>query len=347
MSFVVPNFSRKKVSKAGNTLITSDPQSAEFIEAFDLLNHWRACHAYPINTFQATLRQRLRKNNLADAVVAQRLKRTPSILSKLRRNPGMQMARMQDIGGLRAILSNISQVEKITQDYLDEKKLSHELISFDDYINNPKESGYRSFHLIFKYKNHQNPLYNDLCLELQLRTKLQHAWATAVETIGTYLNQSLKSSEGSKEWLDYFKLVSAGFSHLENCPCHSDYQQMSIEEIFSEIKIKTETLDVISKLKSFSIATKAIENSTSKGKYHIVILDAKNKSATINSFSQNRLDIANAEYSKIESEIRESLDRQVVLVATDSIKALKKAYPNYFLDTDSFIKSIRKICSTH
>lgn len=344
MSFVVPNFSRKKVSKAGNILLNKIPDSKEFVEAFELLNHWRACHAYPINTFQATLRQRLKNNNLSNAIVAQRLKRTPSILTKLQRNPGMQMARMQDIGGLRAIVNSISQVEKLKQDYLDDKKLTHEIINHDDYINNPKDSGYRSFHIIFKYKNSRNPIYNDLCIELQIRTKLQHAWATSVETIGTYLNQSLKSSEGSQEWLDYFKIVSAGFSHLENCACHQDFIHLKKIEIYQRIKEQTEKLDVISKLKSFSIATKAIENSKSKGKYHLIILDAKNKSATINSFSQNRLDIANEEYSKVESEIKESIDKQVVLVATDSIKALKKAYPNYFLDTDSFIKSIRHIC---
>ncbi len=45
-----------------------------------------------------------------------------------------------------------------------------------------------------------------LLIELQLRTRLQHEWATAVETMGTFLQSSLKSSQGPEEWLDFFSL---------------------------------------------------------------------------------------------------------------------------------------------
>ena len=43
-------------------------------EALAVINHWRACHAYPINTFQATLRWRLRKV-CTDPLVATRPER--------------------------------------------------------------------------------------------------------------------------------------------------------------------------------------------------------------------------------------------------------------------------------
>lgn len=341
MAFVVPNFSKTKVSKAGETLISQESSPEEKELAFELLNHWRACHTYPINTFQSTLRNRLSRLNI-NGLVAQRLKRTPSILKKLSRNPGMQMARMQDIGGLRAVVNNINEVNKIYKIY-SEIKLTHELSGEDNYITNPKESGYRSLHLIYKYKNPLNPVYDGLCVELQIRTKLQHAWATAVETIGTFLDQSLKSSEGSQEWLDYFKVVSAAFSHLEKCPTNKNFSHMKFINICEIVKQKTQQLDVIRKLSSFSIATEAIEKQKVQGNYHIILLDAKEKTVKITSFGKTRIEEANYEYSRIESSIQEDADKQVVLVATNSVKALKKAYPNYFLDTKEFISALRKV----
>ncbi|MCP4760893.1 MAG: hypothetical protein GY870_03865, partial [archaeon] len=44
----------------------------ELNESFIILNYWRSCNAYTINTFQATLRNKLNSIDL-QALVAQRL----------------------------------------------------------------------------------------------------------------------------------------------------------------------------------------------------------------------------------------------------------------------------------
>ncbi len=98
MTYPVPNYSRSQVQRAGDTLISETPDGTVWIDAFLILSNWRACHGYPINTFQATLRTKLKKIDKT-ALVAQRLKRTPSILRKLERLSGMSLSRMQDIGG--------------------------------------------------------------------------------------------------------------------------------------------------------------------------------------------------------------------------------------------------------
>ena len=77
MAWPVPEFSKSAVTKAGQILaghIDGDPDWATTV-----LTNWRSCHGYPINTFQATLRSKL-KNIDEPAIVAQRLKRTPSII---------------------------------------------------------------------------------------------------------------------------------------------------------------------------------------------------------------------------------------------------------------------------
>src|SRR5687767_5041870 len=99
MGFPLPCYSRNQVNKAGS--IFTDPgkmplDREQLLWAFDVVTNWRSCHGYPINTFQATLRQKLSSVD-ANAIVAQRLKRMPSIIGKLHRYKNMQLARMQDI----------------------------------------------------------------------------------------------------------------------------------------------------------------------------------------------------------------------------------------------------------
>lgn len=201
-----PLFSRSQVDKAGDILCQPAPDTytSERIDneiwAYDVLSNWRACHNYPINTFQATLRNRL-ENIDAEATVAQRLKRFPSIVLKLRRFPGMKAARMQDIGGLRAIVKSVNDVRKLETTYRTATpSFRHKLVSSKDYIAHPKPDGYRSVHLVYRYQNVRTPDINGLLLELQLRSRLQHAWATAVETMGTFLGQALKSGYGDSRW---------------------------------------------------------------------------------------------------------------------------------------------------
>lgn len=148
MVWPTPRFSRNQISKAGDFLakhsgdFATDDDLERWIHSYEILANWRACHGYPINTFQATLRTRLKKID-PEALVAQRLKRTPSILNKLQRFKGMNLARMQDIGGLRAVVASTRRLEELNEAYIG-SKLTHELVSQYDYVRHPKPSGYRS-----------------------------------------------------------------------------------------------------------------------------------------------------------------------------------------------------------
>jgi hypothetical protein len=40
--------------------------------------------------------------------------------------------------------------------------------------------------------------------EIQLRSRLQHAWATTVETVDTFTRQAIKTGGGKAEWRRFF-----------------------------------------------------------------------------------------------------------------------------------------------
>lgn len=104
MEWPKPSYSKKQVNKAGDILRGYKRTYDEFLWAKGVLTNWRSSHGYPMNTFQMTLRDKLKIIGANKAIVARRIKRTPSIVNKLRRFDSMQLARMQDIGGLRAVV---------------------------------------------------------------------------------------------------------------------------------------------------------------------------------------------------------------------------------------------------
>ncbi len=243
---------------------------------------------------------------------------------------------MQDIGGIRAVVKNIQKVRELEAAYKKGTRVFSIVDGGKDYINYPKTSGYRGIHLIFKCKN-------GFSIELQVRTHIQHAWATAVETMGTFLNNSLKSSEGPEEWLEFFALASSAFAILENTPRIPGHENLSDQQTFEKVLQVEKQLDVLNKLSGFRVVARHISNDKGKGKYHLITLDLDSMRANIQSYEAKYINVANIEYSRKEAEVNSGKNLQVVLVSSESIIALKKAYPSYFLDAELFFKQIATI----
>lgn len=343
MAYVEPKYSKSQVNRAGDILVASDDRYTvdEVNWAASVLANWRACHGYPINTFQATLRQRLKSID-SQSIVAQRLKREPSIIFKLMRFENMKLARMQDIGGLRAIVSSVRKVRNLERLYR-ESAFKHTLTSSKDYILRPKSDGYRGLHLIYRYNNEQAPNYNGLSVELQLRTQIQHAWATAVETMGTFLGQALKSGQGETAWREFFTIASAALAIVEKTDPVPGFENKNPEEVFVCLRESEQKLHVLEKLQGFAIATNQITKVRGKGAYHLVVLDSANRTVSVRPYAIARLEQANLDYATIEQRTKAGDPIEAVLVSAGPIETLRKAYPNYFLDTAEFTKQIQKL----
>lgn len=342
--------SKKQVQKAGKILAKNDKSETEYNQAMAVLSQWRSLHGYPINTFQALLRQKTK--TFRSPIIAQRLKRTPSIITKLQRFPNMDLSRMQDIGGLRVILSSIDDVYRLHSSLINNKrKHEHEpLLPPNDYIKEPKADGYRSLHQVFKYHSKSNIELNGLQIELQIRTRLQHSWATAVETLGIIEKSSFKTGQGSDDFKTFFKLASALFSHHEKQPILTEYQDISMAGVVKALNELQERLQIFAKLQGLIITAKHIETAQNKtDEYHLMELDLSNQSPKVNliAFSKSQLDLAESFYKMREIDTANNPNIELVLISAGNLKEIKKAYPNYFLDTQDFIKNLRSICEKY
>jgi len=346
----MPNVSKNKINKAGQVIVDYFSPGRKIKDweqlrlAVKLVNEWRACHAYPINTFQSLLRKKLKKYT-GSPFASQRLKRLPTIIDKLSRYSTMNLTQMQDIGGLRAVLDNIEDVYKLEDEYLNKTQFAHTLDNKDDYIRNPRsEDGYRSIHLIYKYKNKLNPGYDGLKLELQIRTKLQHIWANAVETMGTFLGQALKSRKGETKWLDFFALVSSAFAYKEKSEPIPRFKCLSKQDTYEAIVKAEKELNAI----NIMIGLSAVPKVDFKGRwfYHLVVLDSLNNTTTVYAYDRNSYEKAIEDYSHLEEEALDGKKIEPVLVSAGQYEKLRKAYPSFFLDISEFLNEIQKIKRT-
>jgi ppGpp synthetase/RelA/SpoT-type nucleotidyltranferase len=330
--------SKSQIKKAGKILKHKESQSVEDVKwAEDALTYWRTIHGKVINDFHQIVQDKSKEIN-KDTFVAQRLKRSPSIIGKLQRLGNIQLTTMQDIAGVRAVVNDINEI-RLLEKSLKESKIIHELISEDDYLECPKESGYRGIHLIYRYVDSEESESNGLLVEIQIRTKLQHAWATAVETMGTFLGTQLKFNEGQPKWLKYFALTSSAFSFIEKTNQVPKYTKLSQFETFEQTLYEFKYNEIEEKLKVYSLAADFICKKVDENKkYHLVVLDVKAKTVKIQSFEASQFDSANKRYTELERDSSNGNLKQVVLVSTESIHELRDAFPNYFLDTREFLK---------
>lgn len=339
----VPDYSKSKINRAGNDIKKHKVGTPEYEAAVQVINEWRIAHAYPINTFVATLRKKVQATK--DPIVAQRLKRLPTIINKLERYPEMELSRMQDIGGVRGILHSIADVQRLAAEYRDPSRFTHKLVRFDDYIAAPKDDGYRGVHLVFRYRNtlsrnNKAASYDGLLIELQLRTKLQHTWSTAVETMGTFKNQAFKSNSGNKDWLEFFALTSSSFAYLESTPPLARYEKLALMDTFKKMQKLDKKNRIIEQVRGYSLAANVIHTNNITGYYNLITLDTQNHSIKITSFAKDDLAKASYAYQAVEERAAKGELIESVLVSAGRLKSLRLAYPNYFLDIGSFLEKI-------
>lgn len=331
MKFVELEYSKSRVDKAGNNLKDIEVQAGTLKQNLDVLSNWRAYHALPLDTFARVLKNRVKQvSKSSNSIVAQRLKRTSSILLKLKTHRTMRLSAMQDIGGLRAIFESLPEVLELLEVYR-KSKSKHSLFSIDNYIDKPKADGYRGIHLVYKRKKTPS-----IFIEIQIRSHLQHIWATGVEVMGTLQNSSFKSGYGDEQWLEFFTLLSSVFALKERSPVVEIHKSMTKKTLLNKAKRMIRNLRVIEQLNAYTSLYKRELIGTNKGRkgnYSLILLDSEMNTISIETFSADQIDQATESYIRLEQEFFSDINKNVVLVNSGDIKKLEIGYPNYFMDT--------------
>lgn len=335
---VKPEYSKREVVNAGKFIARRGIQATdEAIELFGVAHNWRDSYVVPMMRVRQELGGMVRRVQRG-AVTAARLKRMQSIRRKLQTQP-WTLYQIQDIGGCRAIMSSLDDANRLAEIYRS-GDCRHRLNKENDYIENPKSDGYRSLHFIFKFQGvGDEAIYNRQFIELQIRTQLQHSWATAVEAVGLVRNQNLKAGQGSPDWLRFFEIMSSEFAIEENCalvPGVSENQN----ERRSELRDLEQELSAIKRLDAYNQAIQYAEIFVGSGssRYFIIQYDYENKEVTVTPY--DHFSQSSAQY--IEEERRHGA-RNTVLVEVDKVDDLKVAYPNYFLDVRLFTSRLKNI----
>lgn len=340
----IPEYTKSDINKAGNIIRNEKLTNDEYNSAIKVIDNWRASHAYPLHVIYMYLRGMASNNS--KIIVVERLKRLSSIIGKLKREKGMELWRMQDLGGCRFIVPNINDVFFYSDKYK-KSRVRHEFKRAYDYINNPKQSGYRSLHLVYKFHSENKDTYNkNMLIEIQFRTHLQHLWATALETMGIYTKQALKAGEGDKYIKRFFVLVSSLFAIKEGYPVVPG-TSTDVNELVSElicIDKEYHCLENLSAIRRSVWHDEKLKQDyifrPDKQGYYVLVLNYDEMKLGISYFSPSKIDKANSFYINKEKEKFNS-DIDVVLVRASSFTDLQKAYPNYFADIKEFISIVK------
>ena len=244
---------------------------------------------------------------------------------------------MDDIAGCRLIFDNIPELHAFRKS-LHGARFSHKLrneIDKYDYIKNPKDSGYRGIHDIYEYNvtSEATSGSNGLFIELQYRTKIQHAWATANEIIGFVTENQPKFDQGDERYLHIMKLTSEilARSFEGSVSCHA---AMSSKDVVSEFLRLDSELGFLDLLRGLNASQNKDVKST-----NFIFMFKDGKPLEIKSFRYT----PEALRSLFALE-RENPDMDIVLVQGNSTEDVRIAFKNYFSDAKEFIKLIEKGC---
>lgn len=262
------------------------------------------------------------------AIVAGRIKRLTSIRKKLKRS-GISLWDIQDIAGIRAIVDTPGDVERIAGRYHDGGS-RHLLAREDDYIATPKATGYRSRHLILRFVGRGDmAVFNKRSIEVQIRTRLQHSWATAIEAVGLMRGEDLKGGRGDEHWLRLFQLMAAQMADDEGlAPVPG--QPPDRAERLKQIRVLEQYLGAVKILEGYRDAIKRVNQGRTSGGRFIV------------TFSRTEQRVYVAAVTSLEAFISASRradndGTESVVVEVDHVDRLIEAYPNYFGDVSLFL----------
>jgi len=250
----------------------------------------------------------------------------------------MQLARMDDVAGCRLIFRSIKELEKFRDEFHHARfrhKIRHEPDKYN-YINNPKPTGYRGIHDVYEYdvNSEAGKDLAGLYIEIQYRTLVQHAWATAVEVIGFITESQPKFQQGDNRYETAMALASEILSRTHEGMA-GPYPDLKDADLLRDFLAIDEELALIQTLKGLSQAKTEVSD-----KKNTILNFAEDGSLEIKSFR----DATDALRALFELE-KKFPKNDIVLVRADTSDEVRTAFRNYFGDAKEFIRLVESGCA--
>lgn len=313
--------SKTRINKIGEAIAARGGQITP--EELEQLQEFRTSFSKPlVNVFNIT--REIADKIHQSSILAFRLKRIDTIINKLSREKEMDLSRMGDIGGIRCIFYNEAEVYKA-------KELIENTFESGgktrDYIKEIKRDiGYKSIHMYVK-----DPL-SQKRIEIQLRTRDHHNWATLVEITDLLYDLRLKELgfESNEKFGKFHALMS------------SDKELTKDEaELVYDVLDKYNFISVLSKtFRKNNAEVKKRWSSEEKNNSFFLIEASKKEIPILKSFKT----FEEAEHAYFEK-YKENSSAEIVLtsIKKPNFKQISVAYANYILSYHTFMSDIRPI----
>ncbi|HLO43339.1 MAG TPA: hypothetical protein VK175_03330 [Leadbetterella sp.] len=307
--------SKLDIDKIGNEIRKMGISCDELV--LENLQEYRISHKEAIaNVFNILcgLSKKVHENKIVNSY---RLKRLNSIITKLERFDDMRLSRMWDIAGCRSIVRNNRDLHKLLKLLKENEEI--EIKKEKDYINQPKEDGYKSHHLYVLDKK------TNKIVEIQLREQTHHNWATLVEISDLLFDAKLKEFNENKELLEFHKILS-----LED---QLDYhQRIYFFNIINKFKYFLKLSETFNK--NYLTVREQWNSSVEKKKNRYFLIESnRDEFPKINAF----LNYTNAEKEYFEIfKSRPNANIFLTKLSIPEYKWISLAYSNYILTFHSF-----------
>lgn len=321
--------SKTKIDKSGVALAKNDFRTIEEgIELEEIFDEFRNAHLQPLTDFTLELQNWFSEFE-TKYYIAQRLKRKPQIIRKLRRF-SVRLSQLQDIGGCRIIVDDNATVDRLYKFIIERanKNKAFSVEKITDYRTKGRDdSGYRALHLIITHSGRS--------LELQIRSQIQHYWAESIERTSVIYGHHLKELEGDAMVINYFKSLSDVFNEIENSRNPTSRQKIDIDRlrISAENIIKSSDKNKI--LGSFVnediIRTLSDIESKQEGFNNwIFVFDWNLGTFTTWKMVDRNSGNATEAYVDYEKQFPAALGYEVVMIGSSDVATVRKTHSHYF-----------------
>lgn len=238
---------------------------------------------------------------------------------------------MDDVAGCRLIFRSIEELSEFRNAFHKahfKHQRKNEAEKYD-YIRFPKRTGYRGIHDIYSYdvNSPHGFKYKGLLVEIQYRTLVQHAWATAVEVIGFITESQPKFQQGDDRYEICMALASEILARAYE-QTTGPFPTMSNLDLLTKFNSLDSELHLVRTLTGLNIVeSKETENR------NLILIFKPDGGLDVRSFRE--APDALRTLFKLEQEHPE-LD--IVLVRADSNEEIRVAFKNYFSDAKDFIR---------